>query len=243
MRAIQHIPLTRTHPTDSLTHANRSSRSDTRAKRRIAASHVVRRCARTTDRLTASFPPSNTHKHTYHTRQTHDTTHTRTRTGYEYGAQDPYAGGGGGGGAGGFLQGGGDYNAMGGGPQMLSPPGGKVCGCGCVCGERIEVRRRRRCFGRGCLWRALSLFSRAPSNHTHTPDTRTPAPPSPHPTTPHRTPRRQTSRDQKTLLPLTVAQIFKASQNEPDDQFRVDGMELHQVRWLWGLGEGWLGVG
>ena len=40
----------------------------------------------------------------------------------------------------------------------------------------------------------------------------------------------QVNRDQKTLLPLTVAQVLGATQNEPQDVFRVDGAELHQVQ-------------
>lgn len=38
------------------------------------------------------------------------------------------------------------------------------------------------------------------------------------------------SRDQKTLLPLTIHQLLTAQQNEPDDHFRVDNVELHQVK-------------
>lgn len=39
----------------------------------------------------------------------------------------------------------------------------------------------------------------------------------------------QVNRDQKSLMPVTVAQVLKAAQNEPDDHFRVDGVEIHQV--------------
>lgn len=66
----------------------------------------------------------------------------------------------------------------------------------------------------GRPWSSLShsLTPPPPQNH-HLPLTQPP----------------QGNRDQKTLLPLTVAQVLKAAQNEPDDHFRVDGMELHQV--------------
>ncbi len=88
-----------------------------------AAAARKQQCPTQVSEETTPPPP-----HTTHHPSSSSTLNTQSTQGYEYGAQDPYAGGGGGGGggAGGFLQGAGDYNAMGGGPQMMSPPGGKV---------------------------------------------------------------------------------------------------------------------
>jgi replication factor A2 len=40
----------------------------------------------------------------------------------------------------------------------------------------------------------------------------------------------QSTRDKQTLLPVTIKQLLAVSQSEPDDHFRIDGVELHQIK-------------
>lgn len=38
------------------------------------------------------------------------------------------------------------------------------------------------------------------------------------------------SRDRQTVMPLTIRQVLSASQSEPDDVYRVDGADIHQIK-------------